>query len=280
MVGLAGRLRPFLTLWRLVMVGAVFLAGFGAGAAVLHVAAHGGDTTRVHSCVNRRTGAMRWIAPAGTCLETEFSVDWSIRGPAGPQGPQGIQGATGPTGPAGPQGATGARGPRGLTGATGPEGPQGPPGADAELDVITRGQIDRTMTALCDAELASRPNLGAADLSYCDLHGANLHQVAANDANFIYTNLNGADLSVDTLRRAVFRLADLRGANLYQVTATDADFSGANLTGANASQGNFINADFTDAIVTGVTWTDATCPDGTSANSHGSTCDGHLTPAP
>lgn len=85
-----------------------------AGTAVA-VYAHGGDPTRIHSCVAIAAGVVRIVGPNDNCLPlVERAVDWSITGPAGPQGPQGPQGATGPQGPQGPQGDTGPQGPPGV----------------------------------------------------------------------------------------------------------------------------------------------------------------------
>jgi hypothetical protein len=79
------------------------------------VAAHGGDPTRIHACVNERTRAVRIVRPNDGCARTERAVDWSILGPPGPAGPQGPSGAVGPQGPQGPQGPAGAQGLPGRT---------------------------------------------------------------------------------------------------------------------------------------------------------------------
>ena len=85
--------------------------------------AHGGDTTRIHSCV--RNGSIRIVGANETCRAGETPLDWNITGPAGPPGPAGPQGPQGIQGPAGPQGATGPQGPEGPAGPQGPEGPRG-----------------------------------------------------------------------------------------------------------------------------------------------------------
>src|SRR5262245_57679263 len=81
------------------------------------VVAHGGDPTKIHSCVKNSTGQTRIIAPNGVCDANETPLDWNFTGPQGPAGPTG---STGPIGPTGPTGTTG------TTGTTGPTGPVGP----------------------------------------------------------------------------------------------------------------------------------------------------------
>ena len=101
---------------------ALGVSALGVLGIAAYVSAHGGDPTRVHSCVTNSNGALRIIAATGTCRSGETALDWNIVGPVGPMGPAGPQG---PVGPIGPQGAAGPQGP---TGATGPQGPQGEPG--------------------------------------------------------------------------------------------------------------------------------------------------------
>ncbi|MGH7960743.1 MAG: hypothetical protein ACRERD_02815 [Candidatus Binatia bacterium] len=101
------------------------LALVGAAPAVY---GHGGDPTRIHSCVTIAAGVVRLVSPNASCLPlVEIPVDWSITGPPGPQGPAG---PIGPQGISGPQGLPGAQGPMGPQGNQGPAGPSGPSGFD------------------------------------------------------------------------------------------------------------------------------------------------------
>jgi hypothetical protein len=71
-------------------------AAFGLG---VYVNAHGGDASRIHGCVDNRTGAIRIVGPLQNCTASkETALDWNIAGPAGPQGAQGLQGVAGPAG--------------------------------------------------------------------------------------------------------------------------------------------------------------------------------------
>jgi hypothetical protein len=85
----------------------------------------------------------------------------------------------------------------------------------------------------------------------CDLVGANL-----DDATLFQADLSGADLRSAGLIEADLRYADLSGADLR---------FGANLWGAHMEGANVAN----------VRW-QSTCPDGTSSDANGGTCEGHL----
>ena len=120
---------------------------------------HGGDTARIHGCVNGKNGTLRIVAANGVCASNEAALDWNITGPTGPIGPQGLTGPTGADGPAGPQGAAGPQGepgPAGLTGATGPEGPVGPQGP-AGLTLLAHGSPSYSVVSASFAPLFSVP---------------------------------------------------------------------------------------------------------------------------
>jgi hypothetical protein len=100
------------------------LVGLLAGGAIVY--AHGGDTSKVHACVNFNTGGGRIVgAPTDSgfvgsasslCGSGETPVDWSAAGAQGAQGPPGPEGPTGPAGPAGTAGAAGTNGTDGSSG--------------------------------------------------------------------------------------------------------------------------------------------------------------------
>ena len=82
-----------------------------------------------------------------------------------------------------------------------------------------------------------------------------------SDVNLSSTDMAGAYVSFST-----FAGADLSGADLAGAFFVPADFAKADLRGA----------DLFGANLNGETWTGATCPDGSSANSHGGSCVGAL----
>jgi hypothetical protein len=95
-------------------------AAFGFG---VYIHAHGGDTSRIHGCVDNRTGALRIVGATQNCTSSkETALDWNITGPTGPQGlqgpagPQGVQGVAGPIGPSGLAGPPGVGSPRVING--------------------------------------------------------------------------------------------------------------------------------------------------------------------
>ena len=90
-----------------------------------------------------------------------------------------------------------------------------------------------------------------------DLHGNTLAHAELAGASLEGVNLNGAFLVG----------ADLQGATLQGVNLRGADLSGANLEGATLKGVN----------TNGVTWSKTTCPDGTTSDADGGTCQGHLT---
>ena len=74
------------------------VAGLGICFALVVVAfAHGGDTTKIHSCVDNKTGNIKLVGASATCKAGETALDWNIQGPPGPQGIAGAQGPTGAT---------------------------------------------------------------------------------------------------------------------------------------------------------------------------------------
>jgi hypothetical protein len=129
------------------------LIGVIAGATIVGgatlVSAHGGDASKIHSCVIPQSGTIRIVGPSTNCGFWETTLDWNtqgIQGPVGPQGPQGPQGLTGATGAQGPAG------PSGPTGPTGPTGPQGPAGTAALPPTyeISGSTGDFLLSLLCD----------------------------------------------------------------------------------------------------------------------------------
>lgn len=106
-------------------------------------------------------------------------------------------------------------------------------------------------------------------LNQADLRLANLEGIDASNASMFSTDLRGASLRDANLASANLRSVDLRGADLTNANFTDADLTGA-LVGS--------DGDPPDALtkLDGVTWTGATCPNGTIAPEDG--CVAHLLP--
>ena len=69
-----------------------------------------------------------------------------------------------------------------------------------------------------------------------------------------------------------WRGCNLAGADLKSADLDGADLQGANLYGADFTYANLAGADLFAAGLSAVTWTGATCPDGSSASSHDGSC--------
>src|SRR5688572_9869958 len=109
------------------LLAALGMGILGSGLTAM-VSAHGGDTTRIHACLNAGNGTIYVVDAHQTCGQNQVALDWNIQGPQGPQGLQGIQGPPGPQDLQGVPGQTGQTGAQGPTGPAGPQVPQGPTG--------------------------------------------------------------------------------------------------------------------------------------------------------
>lgn len=124
------------------------------------------DPETIYACVIPGSGAMYRIKatdPSETCRSpSHLQLQWQVTGPGGDQGPQGPEGPAGaegppgpvgPAGPAGPQGAVGPAGPQGPTGAQGPAGPSGFSGVERVLTQVQNAYLatSETVVASCPA---------------------------------------------------------------------------------------------------------------------------------
>jgi hypothetical protein len=69
-----------------------------------------------------------------------------------------------------------------------------------------------------------------------------------------------------------WRGCNLAGADLMSADLDQADLQDANLSDADFTNANLAGADLFAADLSAVTWTGATCPDGSSASSHDGSC--------
>jgi uncharacterized protein YjbI with pentapeptide repeats len=165
-------------------------------------------------------------------------------------------------------------------------------GAFLENSNLTRANLSGTN--LAGANLAAA-TIAKADLARTVLAGASLYVIrsgggitgspASIPAGWVlrsgwligpsvfldYGNLNGLNLSG----------TDMAGAETNWTTFTGANLSGTDLAGSFLTASDFTKADLRGADLFGAdlntdTWTGATCPDGTSASSHGGSCAGAI----
>jgi Pentapeptide repeats (8 copies) len=226
-----------------------------------------GSSTTYYGCVSAKGSLSKVGATAPACPGQSTQISWNSVGPQGAAGPQGPAGSTGPQGPAG---AT-------------VNSCSSPPGADLNFSVcnltsVAWPYVDLAGSLLIDTNL-TKANLSeaiatGANLTNADLSRAKLPNADLTGANMTNANLAGATLVV------VAPGANLTGANLSYDNVSG-NLTGANLTGANLT-GDLIDADLYDANMAGANVTDVnwgaetTCPDGTSSESDGGTCNYHL----
>jgi len=139
----------------------------------------------------------------------------------------------------------------------------------------------------------SRTTLERARLTSALLNGARLSSVNLRHALLVDARLNQADLRLAVLAEsdasnASMFSADLRGADLREINLASANLRAADLRGATLRGANLAGANLTGALLgtaldgdaatntDDVTWTGATCPDGTVSPPDG--CAAHLVP--
>jgi hypothetical protein len=81
-----------------------FVSVAGATALLAFVAASPAGAATIHTCVSKKSGAMRIVSARAKCRGGERKLSWNSSGAAGPAGPGGASGAPGA---AGKQGADG-----------------------------------------------------------------------------------------------------------------------------------------------------------------------------
>lgn len=162
--------------------------------------------------------------------------------------------------------------------------------AGANLQTVNLTGANLSGANLTGADLTAA-DIGRTDLAHTVLAGAVLAQIfsyggntgtpASLPANWILRSgyLIGPSVNLYNANLAGVNLAgmDMAGAWTYSTTFTGANLSGADLAEANMVTTNFTKAnldgaDLFGAFLEGITWKNATCPDGTSANSHYHDC--------
>lgn len=162
--------------------------------------------------------------------------------------------------------------------------------AGATLETVNLTGANLSGANLTGADLAGA-RIARTDLAHTLLAGAALDQIfshggntgtpASLPAHWIlrsgyligpYVNLYNANLDGVNLSGT-----DMAGAWTYSTTFTGTNLSGTDLAGANMVTTNFAKANLDGADLFGafldiITWKNATCPDGTSANSHYHDC--------
>lgn len=138
-------------------------------------------------------------------------------------------------------------------------------------------QFDRSQLLRLNAQNA---NFSGSSFKYAQLRGAYLVESNLSNSDFSYASISQLSFSSSQID-ADLTSANLTNSNFTSTNFFDAELQSANLTNANFTNSNLSYANLSGAITsgtvfTGVRWDNTTCPDGSSSNSHGNTCIGHL----
>lgn len=134
--------------------------------------------------------------------------------------------------------------------------------------------VDLAFVYMGDADLSGTLMTGA-DLTFCQLPGANLREADLSNSKLSNGDLSSADLQFTVLSETTFDDAILEGANMQGVHLWGNDLTGANLSNADlrgaefsgahvaSMVGDSSDADFDDAILTGADLSGANLTDAT-----------------
>lgn len=212
--------------------------------------AHGGDTSKVHSCVRNGTllpGAanVRIVSATTTCNNNETALDWD-------------------------KNAASSSANFGL--------PFFCTECQLEIHANKFAGKDFSYTQLIRSTFEN-VDLTGVNFNHGRFVRSPFNSSNLTNANFSYTNISGVET------QPLFQNANLTNANFSNAQiggtfgAQSANFQNTNLQNAVITHVNLTGATNMDtANITGATWDNTTCPDGTNSDSNGNTCAGHLTP--
>jgi uncharacterized protein YjbI with pentapeptide repeats len=286
-----------------------FIAGSLVSIATTTVLAHGGDTSKLHSCVDDTTGAMRMVGENDTCPSGEHNVDWDKN--------------------ASPSANVGFPFMCSLCLLTPFENKFA--GHDFSHAQIIKGdftagdftevnfnhaylsEIDAQQAVFEDADFSyaniigggsgegfRQTNFTNANFSHATLTGR-FPEANLSNASFSYASINGPDMTDSnftgtnfshvTITGGIFRNANFSNADLTNATISDiqdnppdgyfnnADFTNADLSNATITNASFRGAKNMDqANLTGITWINTNCPNGSNSDDDNHSCDGNLNP--
>jgi len=205
--------------------------------------AHGGDTDKVHACVDDTTGAIRIVGEDDTCPGGEHSVDWdkSASDSANLKAPFTCNSCE-----FGPYYESTFKG-KNLSG--------------MYVRATKFTDIDLTGTIFKHGSFVGVSKFIVVNATNTDFSDTTINSLSMSGS----TNLTNANFTNATIRMFTFEedTSDFTNANF-----TNATFSGSDLRGA----ANMGTANFSGTI-----WSDTVCPDGTYSGDNSDTCIGHLT---
>lgn len=217
------------------------ILGTGVSLTTTLVLAHGGDTSKLHACVDDTTGALRIVGENDACPGGEHNVDWD-------------QDAVASVGEHKPPFVCSFK----CYFSDFPEKFKGKDFTNAFIRQLQLMNVDMSDTNFSSSVITGGQFTGS-DLSNSDFSNSNVSSTSFQNTTLASTNFTAA-----SAEGTGFQNANLTNGNFTNANFTYADFTGAT------------NMDTT--TLTGVTWDNTICPDGTNSNDNGNTCVGHLTP--
>jgi len=186
-----------------------FVAGSFLSITTTAVLAHGGDTSKLHACVDDTTGALRLVGENDTCPGGEHNVDWSQFSN------NGLPFMC-------PSCDFGADNPEGLETKL--------VGKDLTNSYLLYARLYNANVSgsnFTNGSLLSA-DLQVANFSNTNLTGTNMLNVNARDTNFSNAIFNGTKLGLAHLENSNFTNATFTNANMLDASAADtANFTGA-----------------------------------------------------
>ena len=167
---------------------------------------------------------------------------------------------------------SGTAGTPGPKGDKGDQGPQGPPGNAARFICPGCNFSDSEEWANQNTELLLSKSSDETEGKEDIFTGAYLAHSYFDNGNFTGTNFSGAVLHHSTFFRSNFNNASFSNSNLK-----GAAFSGSDLTGTDFTGANLDKVVWWDPIYEKYyQWNPTICPDGTSADENGNSCENNL----
>ena len=149
----------------------------------------------------------------------------------------------------------------------GPLGPSGPPGPGGSSTLVCIGCTARDLLIRTGTQNLSGINLDLANIAFANLLNENFSGTSFIRAVITATNIDGGNFTNSDLENSNLTASAFRGADFLNSNLTNVDMTDANLEGA---------VNMMSATRSGIIWSSTRCPDGTSSNSNGGTCEGHL----
>lgn len=218
-----------------------FLLGILVATGVNIAFAHGGNNDLIHGCVKAGSGSLRIISAGSSCNSNEIPLDWSSEG----------------------LDTFGGFLSKDLTGYS--------------LEYGSLSYRDFDYANFTNSNFSS-VGLGFGSFKYANFSNSRWYSTQAPNADFTSANFSNAVIDGINLSNADFTGANLTATDFRVVYGGSSVIQNTNFTNSNFTNTNLAGVDFSSTVRTGAIWNNTICPDGTNSDSHGNSCEGHLTP--